>query len=326
MSWLPIHFRKRVAAAGAVIALPAVVWSTDLPAAAQYAFPPAVEPTRSAERMEQELLQATTQLEEATETIARLDEEDADLEVRLERLRQQLRMRTAALYRMKRAGILPVAGGFDAMLSHLARMERLGRIVQTDMEQVSSLRQRMNSLHNERDDARAALSVAQSDVDRMKAEQLRVAPLAFPLAAPAPSFAEAPGAGYGLHVRGQRDSFARLRGGLPLPVSVPGTIVDAQRDDGHGVEIGVPTTTPVRAVAAGRVAFARRYGRYGLMIVLDHGESFYSVYSSLGHLNVEAGDVLQTGASLGGAGGQPLYFEMRQGTRSVSAREWLGLD
>ncbi len=60
--------------------------------------------------------------------------------------------------------------------------------------------------------------------------------------------------------------------------------------------------TVVRSVAAGRVAFADRQDEYGLTVILDHGDHYYSLYGSLGSSDVHAGDTIAAGARVGTVG------------------------
>ncbi|MBK7153235.1 MAG: hypothetical protein IPH72_15930 [Sandaracinaceae bacterium] len=57
--------------------------------------------------------------------------------------------RGRALYRIRRTGLLPVAGGFEAMLGHLSRVERLERLVQREIENVRATRDRQIALQRD---------------------------------------------------------------------------------------------------------------------------------------------------------------------------------
>ena len=84
----------------------------------------------------------------------------------------------------------------------------------------------------------------------------------------------------------------------------------------------------MRAVAAGRVAFSDRYGSYGRLVILDHGDGYYTVYGGLGSVEVRVGDDLSRNARLGSIGTDftpsALFFEVRKGTRTLEPRAWLG--
>jgi septal ring factor EnvC (AmiA/AmiB activator) len=132
-------------------------------------------------------------------------------------------------------------------------------------------------------------------------------------------------------------SFASLRGRLPAPVDAPivrgfGRQVDAQfltQVFHKGVDFGAGRGTEVRAVAAGAVRFAGWFRGYGRMVILDHGERFFTVHGHLDELRVAVGDAVEAGQVLGTVGdtgsltGPRLYFEVREGGQAVDPRAWL---
>ena len=99
--------------------------------------------------------------------------------------------------------------------------------------------------------------------------------------------------------------------------------------DGPGIEILAQTGSIVRAVYAGKVAFADRYGAYGRIVILDHGEHYYSVSGNLGSIDVKIGDDVGAGERVGTVGesdsGGMLYFEIRHGSAATAPQPWLGL-
>jgi len=99
--------------------------------------------------------------------------------------------------------------------------------------------------------------------------------------------------------------------------------------DGPGLEIHATVGTAVRAVFAGRVAFADRYGPYGRIVILDHGAHYYTVSGNLDEIDVKIGQDVGAGERIGTVGddgpGPMLYFEVRHGSQTVSPGAWLGL-
>jgi murein DD-endopeptidase MepM/ murein hydrolase activator NlpD len=73
----------------------------------------------------------------------------------------------------------------------------------------------------------------------------------------------------------------------------------------------------VRAVAAGKVRLVGQFGTYGLTIVLEHGNGYYSVYSHLQSAAVKLGATITKGQAVGSVGGENsdygphLHFEIR---------------
>lgn len=140
--------------------------------------------------------------------------------------------------------------------------------------------------------------------------------------------------------RARRDELARgaLRGAVSSPGSittadlgkldwpVDGTIVyrfgrDTLPSGGiirwNGVGIAAEVGTPVKAVEAGTVRLVGQFGTYGLTIVVEHGNGYYSVYSHLESAGVKLGASVGRGGVIGTVGGQNsdygphLHFEIR---------------
>ena len=78
--------------------------------------------------------------------------------------RQSVTTRTRALYRLSRAGVLPLAGGFDALLGHAARVERLTRMLERDVEAMGELARRESALAEETSVAAARVASAHARV------------------------------------------------------------------------------------------------------------------------------------------------------------------
>jgi len=125
---------------------------------------------------------------------------------------------------------------------------------------------------------------------------------------------------------------AQLRGALPLPV--PGRVSHAfgqSRGAGlswHGWLIEAPGGTEVRSIAYGRVAYADWLRGYGLLMIIDHGDGFMSLYGNNESLLFEVGDWVQPNAVIStvGAGsgtGQGLYFELRNQGKAVDPASWI---
>jgi len=100
-----------------------------------------------------------------------------------------------------------------------------------------------------------------------------------------------------------------------------GTMYDSQ-----GIEIAAADDQPIRAVAAGRVLFANWFKGYGNLLIIDHGDSYYSLYAQAARLSKKVGDPLAEGevlgyAGLAGTGG--VYFEIRRGGTPLDPMAWL---
>jgi septal ring factor EnvC (AmiA/AmiB activator) len=87
------------------------------------------------------------------------------------------------------------------------------------------------------------------------------------------------------------------------------------RWNGIGIAAGVGTS--VKAVEAGKVRLVGQFGTYGLTVVVEHGNGYYSVYSHLESAGVKLGVSVNRGGVIGTVGGQNsdygphLHFEIR---------------
>ncbi len=97
----------------------------------------------------------------------------------------------------------------------------------------------------------------------------------------------------------------------------------------NGVVLETPQGTEVRAVYHGRVAFADWLAGMGLLVIVDHGEGYMTLYGYNETILKKAGDWVAPGdviATVGDSGGQSeagLYFELRSGARPVNPRTWI---
>lgn len=127
--------------------------------------------------------------------------------------------------------------------------------------------------------------------------------------------------------------FARLQGHLPWPVAGRLIARFGQPREGNlrwgGDLIATQLDAPVHAVAAGRVVYAHWLAGLGLLIIVDHGGGYMSLYGHNDHLyarvgqQVAAGQVIAEAGDTGGANRPELYFGIRHGTRPVDPRLWL---
>src|SRR5947209_6213336 len=97
----------------------------------------------------------------------------------------------------------------------------------------------------------------------------------------------------------------------------------------NGVGITAGAGTSVKAVSGGTVAYAGPMGTYGNTIILEHGGGDYSVYGSLGRMDVRKGARVIKGQAIGTVGvsdpalGPHLHFEIRRGGPAVDPADWL---
>lgn len=244
-----------------------------------------------------------------------------------------------SFYRLVRAGLLPVGGGFDQLVSHAMKVERARRALAADLQREQQLRAHGADIARDLERIakdRSALSSqrAQAEAARAQVEEESRRQAAFDRA-----FTTSTGASDYVAIYGGSGAsgdfgttgFASSRGRLLFPLAGRSEVKAARREgtDGPGLEIRAPLGTAVRAVYAGRVAFADRYGAYGRIVILDHGDHYYTVSGNLAAADVKVGDEVSAGERIGAVGneggGAMLYFEVRHGTDTVPPGPWLGL-
>jgi len=131
--------------------------------------------------------------------------------------------------------------------------------------------------------------------------------------------------------------FATLRGRLPWPTE--GKIVAAfgaqvhpkfgTRTYRNGVDIEAVQGTEVAAVFPGSVIYTGWFKGYGNLIILDHGNDYYTLYAHVADILVKEGDDVHQGgkiATVGDTGaltGPRLYFEVRYQGKPQDPEQWL---
>ena len=97
----------------------------------------------------------------------------------------------------------------------------------------------------------------------------------------------------------------------------------------RGIEIETKEGSEIRAVMPGTVVYADWLKGYGLVIILDHGNGFFSLYAHASRILASVGERVGTGQSIGETGDtgmtgeNTLYFELREGAEPVDPLQWL---
>jgi len=130
------------------------------------------------------------------------------------------------------------------------------------------------------------------------------------------------------------EPFAQLRGRLPWPVS--GRIASdfgAREEGGEhaspGIVIAAGGGSDVHAVSHGRVVFADWLRGYGLLLIVDHGDGYLSLYGYNETLLkdvgdwVDAGEAVATSGESGGHRTSGVYFELRFQGKAIDPKAWL---
>jgi len=130
------------------------------------------------------------------------------------------------------------------------------------------------------------------------------------------------------------EKFSQRKGRLPWPTQ--GSMIHrfgspriAGQMNWSGAFISAPMGNSVIAVHHGRVVFADYFGGHGLLVIIDHGEGYMSLYAHNQSLLKKAGEVVKAGdiiANIGNSGGQAttgVYFEIRHQGTPIDPSLWL---
>lgn len=222
-----------------------------------------------------------------------------------------------------------------AISEHLAHLDLLAESIAEESRRLQQIEadnaQEVKSLATARDRRKTTLAQVQSKIrtrnDQLAAlerdaralerlvEQLRRAIEEFP------ELAEGP--------------FQRVKGKLPWPVKGKVLARYGQLRAGgplkwQGLVIGAERGTQVRAPFHGRVVYADWLPGLGLLLVLDHGGGFMSLYGYNEQLYRRVGDRVAPGDALAAVGDAPglgapgLYLEIRKGRDAIDPAQWLG--
>jgi septal ring factor EnvC (AmiA/AmiB activator) len=200
-----------------------------------------------------------------------------------------------------------------------AELQNLGQLRARELDELETARKRRRSIVAKLDkdmvrrgDEIENLKEAQKDLETLIAELQR-------------AIEDLPGT--------SRDPFADQRGQLVWPVK--GSLLSdfgQPRAGGslrwNGVLIGTDRGAEVKAIYHGRVAYADWLPGLGLLVVIEHGDGYMSLYGHNETLFKQLGDwvrpseVIATTGDSGGRSQAALYFEIRKGARPENPHRW----
>jgi len=96
-----------------------------------------------------------------------------------------------------------------------------------------------------------------------------------------------------------------------------------------GIDIKANRGEPVRSVFKGRIIFAQWLKGYGNIIIIDHGDNYYTLYAHVDEISkkkgslIDRGDVIATAGDTGSMKGTCLHFEVRFHGKPVNPVKWL---
>ena len=130
----------------------------------------------------------------------------------------------------------------------------------------------------------------------------------------------------------QKRKFSSLKGNMAWPAKgYLSNLFGSQKAEGvkwDGVFIKADEGTEIKSIHQGKVAYADWLRGYGLLIIVDHGEGYMSLYGHNQSLFKETGDPVEAGeaiALVGNSGGQNksgLYFSIRQKGKPTNPKKW----
>lgn len=198
---------------------------------------------------------------------------------------------------------------------------------QADLQKVlATIEETLARQAREAEEARRKALLAQQEEERRQREAAAASNTPPPPRKAAPEVRVSTGETFG-------GAFGAARGKLPWPVDGRllarfGDTRGDERTRWDGVMIGAAAGTAVRAVHGGRVVFADWLRGAGLLVILDHGDGYLSLYGHNQTLLKSAGDVVKAGeaiSTVGTSGGQDtpaLYFAIRQQGRATDPAQW----
>jgi len=317
---------------------------------------------RGLDQLREEVDRSEQRADRAQAALIDTDVKLREIRARLARTRREMSKRAVALYKAGSAGPLQVLFASADVQELLAKGSTLKRLLRYDTELIARFEHQQSDLLDVesaaaralvgRDEARARFATRSRIFDeeraekrallgRVRGDRSRERALLVELERAARALEETL-AGLGDDA-GEREQsldgggFEKLRGRLDRPV--PGRIeqrfgrdVDSEYQTSifrSGVELGAGAGDSVHAVALGQVRFAGWFRGYGKIVIVDHGDGYFTVSGHLADIYVEVGDAIAAGDTLGTVGetgslsGPSLYFEVRQGGSPLDPADWL---
>jgi septal ring factor EnvC (AmiA/AmiB activator) len=276
--------------------------------------------------------------------------------------RRALALRLGWLYREGRSGALRLIAGAQSLRDLGRRTRLLRRAVEQDAALLARAHSEREALAQARTEAKASagasaeamrrLAARASSLDKESASKQEVlAGLRSDGTRERGALAEIEAAAKALEetllrlgtiapqraARAPAVHFLDLRGKLRAPVAAPvarrfGRVVDAEFQTAtfrKGIDFAAPAGASVHAVAPGEVRFAGWFRGYGKMVIVDHGERYFTICAHLDEIQVAVGDEVQADQPLGTVGdtgslaGPLLYFEIRHDSEPLDPSRWL---
>jgi len=297
---------------------------------------------------------------EAKDTLTKIESEAASLEVTLARTASAMSRRAVGLYKAGEAGALRMLFSADDLQSFLSRVKALRVLLIHDSElpqrhqrqsdelkatkkrvseagehwnaSVVEVEERRGELRTERETQRRLNTKVHADRARERAALIELETAGRALEGALDNLADGPAAE-------AVSSFEARRGRMDPPVQGKisnkfGRQIEQRFQTetfNRGVDFRARSGTKVRSVAAGHVRFAGWFSGYGQLVIVGHGDDYFTVFGHLEEIDVEPGEKVSRGERLGTVGetgsleGPKLYFEIRHGQTPLDPGDWLAM-
>ncbi len=291
--------------------------------------------------------------------IARMDQDKKALAEEIVKNREYAGQRLRALYKMNMIGRLDAAGLPDSIFDFFLQQNAMKRILHADFQVLEKQHRDLAAFEtleadlNREIQARTALEIQVKDQMRidqtetrkkeMILQQIRKQKKLSLAAVEALRDAEIALDRRMSHIqeRGSSDlkgtSFSDYKGRLMIPVK--GEVISeygpAMTGDyksytfQKGIDIRVERGEPVKSVFKGKIMFAQWLKGYGNLVIVDHGDHYYTLYAHVEEIfkqegeRVETGEVIATAGDTGSIKGLCLHFELRHHGKPVNPMTWL---
>jgi murein hydrolase activator len=299
------------------------------------------------------------QIREQSQVVAKLDGEVAQLERNVSGLRESVASRLRAVYMSGVDGEWAMLFGAGDYQDLMVRLDGLQRIAASESSLMTNYEQQRTELAGKLQDQQNAserltqqrrqLAAALDDISGARSgKRTLLAKVRTERTLTAKAITELEDSAKQLQDLLQKlereaakrktdGRLAQSRGKLPWPYE--GAVVGLFGRQRHsqyntvifrrGIEIKAREGDDVKAVYQGVVVFADWFKGYGLVVVLDHGDHYYTLYAHLGKVGVKVGEAVTRGQVIGVVGetglsdDQTLYFELRHHGTPLDPLTWL---
>jgi len=306
------------------------------------------------------LISAAATLDESRKKVKELKEKILRYQTILNRSQRSVEKRLKALYTSGEISSLRLAFSTETPLELAENMNFLGRISSHDKKLLSSYRHRMTQLNQaqtdleqqmaqqqqtfqEQKDKKRQLAVSRSQrkqlISSIRRDTTSLSSLLTELedrSARMTELIESMEKKQALAYQPLVNSRSFLSGKGKIPWPSSGAVrsnFGTQKDKSfgsqlksNGLVIAAVPGTRIKAIWPGRIAFSSPFKGYGNLIIVDHGNQYYSLYAQAAHLNLAVGTVVKQGDILttsGFEGRDSYYLEIRHGGTPVNPRKWL---